>query len=376
MQLTYSKLLRRGGLLLGLLLLLGLTAHAGPNVQEFTKTLNKQAPIASDGLVDLENKYGKIDIKTWNQEQVRISVKITVEARNESAAQEVFDRISIDFFNNITHVGATTQIEAQSSWWNWGNSRSDFSIDYEVHMPAGCRLEVDAKYCDVYAMAVNGAADVSVKYGNFKLDGLGEDATIELAYGNGTIRTARDLNIDLAYGNLDVGEAGDITLGIKYGNLESERAGDIRTESRYSNFILGDIGEFRVEGKYDNYQIRTATEIVLATQYSNLEVGRLSRRLDLDMSYGAVKAHHVEAGFSEVNLLGRYTDFKVYIDGNTSCSIDLAGDYADMSVPSNLQTSYDHRDGKTREIRGTMGSGGNAIVKARLSYGGIVLGRD
>ena len=376
MKKVFNKLLFGGSLLfLAILCCTALQAAPQEDGREFTKTINKQYNISPEGLVDLSNKYGKIDIKTWDQSQVRISVKIVVDASNEERAQEVFDRISIDFYNNASAVGATTEIATRkSNWWSWGeNDENSFSINYEVFMPSGCSIDVDAKYCDVYVASIGGEAELDVKYGNFKLDGLGEDSDIVLAYGNGFIGHAPDLEVELSYGNLMVEQAGDISLMAKYGNMEVSEAGEITVQSRYSNFAIGEIQEFRNEGKYDNVEIESANEVVVETHYTSVSVNRIANRMDLDMAYGAAEAKMVAAGFSEINLTGNYTDFKLRMDNNVRCSVELLGNYTDMRLPNNLNTEYDHQNGKSHEIRGTMGGGGNAVVKANLVYGGITL---
>ncbi len=374
MKQVFSKLLYGGGLLL-LLMAWSMPAHAGPDDgREFTKTINKQYDIAPDGLVDLSNKYGQIDIKTWDQPQVRVSVKITVDASSEDRAQEVFDRISIDFYNNSRAVGATTEIATRkSSWWSWGDEGNEFSIKYEVFMPSGCSIEVDAKYCDVYVAAIGGEAELDVKYGNFKLDGLGENSDLVLAYGNGYVGEARDLALELSYANLSIEEAGDINISAKYGNLEVAQAGELLVESRYSQFNLGEVQEFRNEGKYDNVEIESADNIIVETHYTSVYVAQISNSMDLDMAYGAAEARMVGADFSEITLVGNYTDFKLQMHDDVRCAVELNGNHSDMRIPRDLDTEYDSQNGRSHEIRGTMGGGGNAIVKANLVYGGITL---
>lgn len=369
------KLLRAGSLLVAAVLATGLLSADNGPAREFSKTINKQFNMSADGLVELSNRHGKIDIKTWDQSAARISVKIIVDAKDEEDAQEVFDRINVNFYNTSETVGAETEIEdRKSNWWNWGDNSNEFSINYEVFMPASANLDVTAKYCDVYAAAIAGRGEFTVKYGNFKLDGLGEDSEITLAYGNGTLVRGRDLTVDLAYGNLDVEEVSDVNIDVRYGKLTTDRAGDILSDSRYSTFRLGEIREFRNDGKYDNIEIAFAEEVVCETHYSNVQVDRLARRMSLDMAYGSAKTNQIEASFDEISLNGRYTEFKLYMNGNVDCSLDLAGDYADIRLPSSgLNTSYDSKDGKSHEVRGTMGSGGNSTIKARMNYGGILV---
>jgi hypothetical protein len=176
---------------------------------------------------------------------------------------------------------------------------------------------------------------------------------------------------------LEVGEASDVDIDMRYGTFSADRAGDIIAESRYSNFRLGEIRQFRNDGKYDNIEIDFAEEVVVETHYTNLKVGRLGRRMNLDMAYGSAKTQQIDASFDEININGRYTDFKLYMNSSTNCSLDLSGTYADLRLPSSgVKTSYDAQDGNTHEIRGTMGSGGKGTIKARLSYGGLIVGTN
>lgn len=369
------KLLRVGSLFFAALLIISSLMAGNTPSREFSKTINKQFNMAANGLVQLSNRHGKIDIKTWDQNNVRVSVKILVDAKSEEDAQAVFERINISFSNSSSNVSAITEIaDKKSSWWGWGDSSDEFSINYEVFMPASGNLDVTAKYCDVYAAAIGGAGKFQVKYGNFKLGGLGEDSEITLAYGNGSLNRARDLKVDLAYGNLDVEEASDLTVDVRYGNIGIVKAGDIISDSRYSNFKLGEIREFRNNGKYDNVVIGFAEEVVCETHYTSVQIDRLSRRMNLDMAYGSAKTGKVDASFDEINLNGRYTDFKINMDPGINCSLDLSGSYADIRLPSTgVRTSYDSQNGNSHEVRGTMGSGGNSMIKARMSYGGIVV---
>ena len=100
------------------------------DAQEFTKTIKKEFSLNANGTVNLVNKYGKIDVKTWDKSRAKIEVTIVVKAGSESHAQVVFERIRIDFSNDDSFVKAETIIESnKSSWFDWGSSdRTEFQI--------------------------------------------------------------------------------------------------------------------------------------------------------------------------------------------------------------------------------------------------------
>lgn len=375
------KLLLAGSLLL--LLALGNSAQANTpdDLKEFSKTIDKQFDLAATGWVDLTNRHGKIDVKTWNKNSVQITIRIKVEAASQEDAQSVFDRITFDFSNSRDKVRAETLIASatkRSSWWSWSSSSSSdkYTINYEVYMPAEGSLRVDAKYCDVYAAAIGGRGEVTAKYGNVKLDGLGEDSNITIGYGNGTVSRARDLNVDLAYGNIDVETLSDMNVTVKYGNVTINEGSDIVGNSRYSNFKLKTVRTFRSEGSYDNIDIGFAEELTANARYTNVKVGKLARFAKLDMSYGSVKLSDIQPAFSGITINGRYTDVKLALAPTTSCTFDLSGSYTDITLPTaGVSKKTDVKTGNSRQVQGTIGSGGSPI-RATLSYGGMTVGRQ
>ena len=84
-----------------------------PAWQEFSQTIKKEFEISPDGTTSISNKYGKVDVKTWNNNRVRIEVKIVVNTTSEDLAHSVFQRIGVDFKNAPSRVEASTNIEPE-----------------------------------------------------------------------------------------------------------------------------------------------------------------------------------------------------------------------------------------------------------------------
>ena len=43
---------------------------------EYNKTVKKEFAISSNGTVYLANKYGKVDVKTWDRNRVKLDIRI------------------------------------------------------------------------------------------------------------------------------------------------------------------------------------------------------------------------------------------------------------------------------------------------------------
>ncbi len=353
-------------------------AVAAEDLREFTKTIKKEYDISAEGTVNLSNKYGKVEVKTWDKNRVKIEVTIVVDANSESQAQEVFDRISINFSNSSAYVKAETVIEpAKKSWWNWVSTSSDYKINYLVYMPPTGNLELYHRYGDAYVAELKNRALINIKYGNFKSDGIGERATVDLAYGNGTLTKTGYLQGAVSYGNLSCTELKDADFTTKYSKVALERAGVVRSTSKYDEYRLGTVQEFRNSGNYDNFDIRSAENVVISTKYSNMTVGSLGNLFDMTVAYGGAVINKVEKGFTGITLNGKYSDFKINLEPGTFTRFEAAGNYAGIGYPSGLSVSYEKEQGQSREVRGHIGSSSSkGFIKATLSYGNLKLRQD
>ena len=341
--------------------------------REYTKTIKKEFDIAANGTTYLSNKYGKVNVKTWDRNRVKISVDIVVNANSEEKADQVFDRIKIQFSNANDYVKAITEIESKrSSWWSWNSSdKSDYKINYEVYLPATNNLDLTHKYGDAYVSSMEGKVKLNLKYANFKIEGVGDDSDIEFAYGNGAIKTAKDLTTSLSYGKLDIETANDVSLTTKYSQVRIANAGDIRCETKYDTYQLANIADFKNYGKYDNFTINSARNVSLNGKYSSIDVAKISQGIDLDMEYGSAD-FGLAKGFEEVTMNGRYTDFKVLVPAGASYKLDAMSTYAGISYPSNLDVVREISKSSSQEVEGYAGSkNANTVIKARLNYGGL-----
>jgi hypothetical protein len=343
--------------------------------QEFTKTIIKEFPINATGTVNLKNKYGKVNVKTWEKSRVKIDITIVVKARSESAAQEVFDRIRVDFANDGNFVKAETIIESSKSSffdWGWGNSRSEFQINYEVYMPADGSLELSNKYGDANVEAINGKAKVEMKYGNFRLEGVGGNLGIALGYGHGTVVKARDVDANIAYGNITFNDVQDVSMETKYSKIIMDKAAGVKAESRYDHFNLGDIHRLNCQSRYGNVEIGDAESVIAVSKYTDFKIDHLGDKGDFDLQYGGLVVNNLAKGFSTVNLTGKYSDFKIYVAEGASYTLDAASNYAGIAYPAGLSVTYEKEKGTSHEVKGHAGtSGARSVIKANLNYGGL-----
>ncbi len=344
------------------------------HAREYHKTIKKEFDIHPQGTTSLINKYGKMDIKTWDKNRVRIDVRISVKARNEETAQQVFDRIDINFLNAEKMVKAVTFIEPRRRSW-WGGQRSgdkiDYSINYEVYLPKTNQLQLQHRYGEVYIGDLEGKADLIVKYANLKIGVLADDSRILLAYGNGSVERSKDLDLDLNFSKFYIRKARDARIKSRYSGLQIIEANLVECSTKYDDYDLGKVQRFINTGLYDNIDIQSVDEVRLQSKYTEITAGRIRDALWLNLEKGKASCG-IAADFSEVSIVGNYTDVQLNLAPGLSASIDAEARNAGIRYPEDFKVVYEKERQDSHELKAETGAAARkGKIKAMLSYGGL-----
>lgn len=340
--------------------------------EKFTKQLKRDFGTTANGELQITNKYGLVEIKTWEKNRVKIDVLITVNAQNEEHAQSVFDRINIIFKNTASFVMAETIINSQKnkSWWSgFGDNKDEFSIDYRIYMPPTNALNLSNKYGDVIAQEIKGNSQIVLKYCDYDFAGL-NNSSIELAYSDGAIASVNNADLTIKYSEVQMETANELKVQSKYSTLKADKVNYLDCQTSYDTYIIGVVDNFRNVGKFDDIKINTANIVHMSSGYTDLWVDQLNEYLDINTSYGDVEINQLSESFSEVLLIGKYTDFEIRVAPGTKYKLDADGSYADIDYPRGMTVSYQEERNTSTTIKGQMGSANNTpIIKAQLSYG-------
>jgi len=322
--------------------------------KEYIKKINKEFSTTADGEVNIFNKYGTVDIKSWDENSVKIEIKIVVNARNQGDADDVFDRIDINFNKRSGYVSAETSIasaKSSSFWWFWdSNTSAEYQIHYLVHMPKSNALKLETKYCDATMDYLSGGAQLQMKYGDFDSEGFGGNVSMLLSYGKGKIMTLNNLDGELSYGRLVLPTCQDVDLESKYSKVKISKGGDLTVNSKYDTYVLGDIRQMKVIGRYSDYSINQINDVSFDGKYSDMKIELLVNNGTFESKYGNIIITNLEDGFGLIELEGKYTDFKIGTAMTKSYCIEAKCDYGDISIPKSLQVKENVKEGNSQAV--------------------------
>jgi len=342
------------------------------SAKEFMQTVNKNNSISMNGFVQLSNTRGKVEINTWNKNEVKVDVLITVNARNQSDANNVFERIRILFDSSNDKFSARTEIrEMPKSSWDY--VRSEYTIDYVVYMPKTCNLTLFNKFGDALIAELEGRAKIKVQHGNIRLKTIESLLTLDLKYGNCTVARAFDSNITMSHGNIKMKRVNDINLYTSYSKVNVDTADYIRSESINDTYTLGIVKEFRNNGRYDNIEITKVNNIIVVSKFTDFKINTIQDKADFNMVHGSVVVDEVTQGFSEISMVGERTDFQLKIEKGSEYQMAATAQNASVMMPKVCKIVRQNDNGNLRKVEFYVGKKVNpySYIKARVKNGDL-----
>jgi hypothetical protein len=355
--------------------------HADPDKAEYTRTISREFQTTSDGTVALYNKYGKVDVRTWSENKVKVDVTILVVARDQSEADRTFNRINVNFMSSYGYVKAETMISNLTNGWSWdvlwGNDNrcaQDYKINYQVYMPPGNSIDLKNSYGDSYLASFSGKLNADIKYGDIKSADMSNDVDLILAYGDGNFRSMGDLRADLSYGKLNIEYAKNAQTDTKYSEFKLHNCADLRMKSMYDDLEIHSAKTMKIQTKYSELELGKIGNLYLTAQYTDTNVDYIAESLDADINYGDLVVASLGDRFQVVNFFGNYADLKlVPTSSSQSYSFDLQGNYGDLRYPRASLISTENTWNTGRKVSGKVNGGGGGKIVVKVNYGDVII---
>ncbi len=137
---------RRFVLFAALLCAVAVTASA----EEVKKEYHREMVPTDNSTLTVINKFGAVVTETWDQNKIVVDVTVKVEHPSAEKARKLLDMITVNFTEEGGNLTAETEFSSDFSSINWKGSNNNFSINYNIKMPARVNLDVSKqirKHC-------------------------------------------------------------------------------------------------------------------------------------------------------------------------------------------------------------------------------------
>jgi Putative adhesin len=147
----------------------------------FKEPFSQTAPFNATGSLSLANVNGRVEIRTWDKNQ------ILVEGEKSAQTDEELKQIELTIDLTDAHAGIKVHLPKRSSgWWFFGNTIRA-SVRFTITVPATASIErLQTVNSEVTIDGLRGSVDAESVNGDIHATGLGGDA--HFATVNGAIR--------------------------------------------------------------------------------------------------------------------------------------------------------------------------------------------
>lgn len=284
---------------------------------EKSKKINKEFTVNATALLSINNKYGSVDVVSWNENRVVIDVEIIVSGNNESKVIDKLKEITVEFQNSNSKVSAQTVFGIKSRWSSGNNNNNmSFEINYKVKMPVTNQADFKNDYGSISLNELKGKADINCDYGKIIIGSLYHaENSINIDYtNNSTIEFINGGNINADYSGLVIEKAKTIDLNADYTSTTFENVEDVNFNCDYGNIKVGQGNNINGNG-----------------DYISMDFGTVFKNLKIESDYGNIKVKKLMAGFESVEINTDYASTKIGLDPTASFNFILDLSYAGFS---------------------------------------------
>ncbi|SNR38871.1 hypothetical protein SAMN04488111_1150 [Lutibacter flavus] len=323
------------------------------------KVISKKFTVDNNATLNVTNKYGNIDIISWNENTIEIEVTITTNGNDEEKVERRLEQIDVDFSASSNYVSAKTNIgKSSNSWSFWGKSNNvNMEINYKIKMP------------------VTNNVDLTNDYGGISLDKLEGKSKIDCDYGRLTIgellNSSNSINIDYTNkSEIEFMKDGDINAD--YSTLHIEKAGRTKLNADYSHISFGMLTTLDYNCDYGDLKIEDCGNLSGNSDYMHTAVGKLRGSGNFDMDYGSLKINEIGPNISQLKVESSYTQLKFGVNPDTSFNITATLSYGGFKYGNGFTFNKEIVKSTSKYYEGyynTANSNGNITIKS--SYGSI-----
>jgi len=347
------------GILLAALLMLGTMLQAQDHTDK--RSVSRSFRATLETTLEVENKYGKIQVITWEKDSVAVEVDLTLKESSASKLRKLKEDVSIDFSATNNYIVARTVIKSESGriakeLRNISNtltgSNKRMEINYTIRLPEYIDVVLTNKFGDIYMDDLEGQLDLNLSNGVLKANRIAGNSTIELSFANAMIKSL-----------------GSCTMSLSYSDLVLEEGSQLDLDSKSSKLNADSINVLKINSRRDKLYFQKVEYLYGKGNFSSVWVYDFLRECDLYMNYGELTIEHVLPPFTKIYVESDYTDISLFTDPQCSYTFDiLHHDKTVLRLPNGaniLEETYDGKDHyKTLGSVGDPASGSKITIDA------------
>ena len=334
--------------------------HDKPKYTE-KKTYHWNFNVHETALFEIQNKYGDVNITTWDQNTIEINAVITYGHLSEKIAKEKIKCVDIITSGTNGYVSAITKFNCDLSTKNKqkkGNYDKGIKINYEVKIPSYANLIAKNKYGNIILGTIGGNTNIELKYGALIAQTLKSNSNIfDLDYSTGTsIQLVNNLTIkDANYSDITINQAKTIRFNSDYTDIKVDKVEQVLSSTM----------------DYGKLDINEINCITFTSNYTNVIIDTLHSCLHLDINYGSYKINQTDEQFNSIKIDASYTIGKINVHEEASFNLLSQTKYTKATISPKFRVTHQDKNNTSETIKAKFNPSGCicGIIDIKNKYG-------
>ena len=347
--------------LLLLLMPLMVLANTGIDTKKTSKekTIKKSFDVSSNATVKVKNRFGNLDIITWDKNRVEFDITIRVTGNNAEKVQDRLNTINVEFSSTTGLVSAMTEIgKNEKSWWNWGKKMNlKMEIDYIIKMP------------------MTNNVDLNNKFGSINLDQLKGSSKIRCDHGKITTKELMSNDNDINFNHtrncyFEYIKEGDISAN--HSDFTIAKAEKINLNANHTRSILEFVEQIEYDCNHGSLKVDNINNLQGKGNHLTTRIGNVFKNLNLKGNHGSLKIERLASKANTINIDSRFTSMTIGYDAGFNFNFDLDfqhGSLRDSDSFIFINKEINHTSKKYQGYYGSKDSGN--MVKINSQHGSV-----
>jgi len=298
------------------------------NCNTAQKVLTKSFPVSDNTTLKIDNIFGKIIISEWDKNEISFTVTIKTTAKKKSTAQELVDKVVVDFKQEGNIVSAKTNCPSQK-----GKCNCTYDIDYKVFVPRNIHYDLQNKYGNIVMENATGNVTVSLRQGGFSGNEFSGNNKIDISYGKLSLKKLSGEHNELTSNhgkNLSISEVKSLNVNVRHSKLFIRTAEWLSIENTHADVQILKAEKIQLDksfyGKYEIGEVKELLSNNSNSWYAKFDINRLTGTLSFsDLTYCSITIRNVMPSFENIIFEDvRRTPIKITLDGSVvSCQLEV-----------------------------------------------------
>lgn len=316
---------------------------------DFSKPTKKEFKINKGAKLALNCEFTGIKAYNWDKDVISIEVTVTVDAKNQSKADDKFERVIVEMSGNSNLVELSTGLG--SGYFNNKNNNS-IDIDVLIYYPAHINLELDNEFGSSFFENIDGAVNADIAYGNFEATNLSSD----------------QLDLHAEFGQINVKRFQSGKVKVAYGGFTAQVAAVIKLDSEFSSNEIETVSQLDLETAYDKNYFGEVSVVFAESEFSSIRIDELKKHIELDIDYGSIKIRDIASDFDMINISSEFTGVDLYFKSPANFAFKASSEMGNIKYPQELaKITYLEKEMMELDIEGYFGNAKGQAPKLILS---------